>query len=177
MGINLIKREFFSVSGLFPDGFRTPRLAVYPFAPSDVAGMETGFDSPSVWRFSRGIDSAASAGEWLLSTLEDATQATFTVRIRETDELAGFCVLLPFGKDRVEAGGWLSSQFWRRGLGRELLDALTQHTSDGKGHCPLVADVDPENKAACCLLASAGFVARGGLWTVDPVSGRGAIAT
>lgn len=177
MGFNLIKRELYPVSGLCPDGFRTPRLAVSPFVPSDVAGMETGFDSPSVWRFSRGIDSAASAGEWLVSTLEDASQAAFTVRIRETGELAGFCVLLPFGKDRVEAGGWLSSQFWRRGLGRELLDALTQHTSDPKGHCPLVADVDPENDAACSLLASAGFVARGGLWTHHSVSERGAIAT
>ena len=166
MGINLIKKRSYPVTSLFPGGFQTPHLAVSGFKAEDALEMEDGFDSSSIWRFSRGIDSASAAGDWLVATLEDSTRAAFAVRLRATAELAGFCVLSSQGETRVEVGGWFAPRFWNQGMGRELLEALAQRTTDARGCCPLVAEVDPDNKAACCLLARTGFVADGGLWVV-----------
>lgn len=159
-----MKTDGYPVASLFPEGFVTPRLAVSPFRPGDVSEMGAGFEAPSVWRFSRGIDSVGAAGAWLQSTPDDPTRAAFAVRWGKTCALAGFCVLSRWGADRVEVGGWLAPFFWNRGVGGELLKEMRRRTTDAKGRCPLVAEVDPANDRAVHLLRRAGFVLDGGLW-------------
>jgi len=164
--MNLLKQRAHSLKSLFPNGLSTQRLAVSSFQPDDVSEMGAGFDSPDVWRFSLGIDSAEAAGSWLVGTLEDPSQAAFTVRLRDTRGLVGFFVLHRWRGERVELGGWFSSFFWNQGLGGELLEELKVGVIDAKGNCSLVAEVDPSNGPATRLLERFGFILTDGVWSV-----------
>jgi len=166
MRMNLLKQRPHSLKSLFPNGFSTLRLVVSSFQPDDVSEMGAGFDSPDVWRFSRGIDSAAAAGSWLVGTLNDPSQAAFTVRLQGTRDLAGFFVLRRWQGGRVELGGWFSTFFWNRGFGGELLQELKSGVIDVDGKCSLVAEVDPTNGPATHLLQRLGFILTDGVWAV-----------
>lgn len=164
MRFNLMQRDAHPVRCWFPAGFSTPRLGVLPFHPDDLREMGAGFESPEVWRFSKGIDSPEAAGRWLMGTVGDPFRSAFAVRFRESDKLAGFCVLSRWGETRVEVGGWFAFPFWNRGVGGELLGEMKRRMTDAQRACPLVAEVDPSNGGAVRLLQRAGFVLENGLW-------------
>lgn len=166
MRLNLLKQRDHSLKSLFPNGFSTQRLAVSSFQPGDASEMASGFDSPEVWQFSLGIDSVVAAGAWLIGTLDDPSQAAFTLRLRGTLDLVGFFVLHRWRGDRVELGGWFSPCFWNQGFGGELLDKLKAEVVDAKGGCSLVAEVDPSNGPAIHLLERLGFGLAEGVWSV-----------
>ena len=78
----------------------------------------------------------------------------FSVWLRESGELAGFCALTRWGAGEVEVGGWLSSMFWGQGLAKELLGEVICCTASYS----LVAEVHPDNQDAIYLLRALGFV-------------------
>ncbi len=169
MTINLLKKQPQAWKARFSEGFVTRRLMITPFRDGgDVCEMGAGFESPDLWRFSRGIDTPASAAAWLTDSVQNPSCAPFVVRYLPSRELAGFCVLNRWGGSQVELGGWLSTVFWGQGLGREFLKGVMHWMTDARGVCSLVAEVAPENAVATHLLESAGFVrdSGDGYWRV-----------
>ena len=116
--------------------------------------MGVGFDFPRVWTYSQGVENPLDAGIWLSRTLEDPSSAAFSVWLRESGELAGFCTLTRWGGGEIEVGGWLSSLIWGQGLAKELMGEVICCTAP----YPLVAEVHPDNQGAIYLLGASGFV-------------------
>lgn len=139
----------------------TPRLLIRPFVPGDAEVLVELFSDPSVAQF---VDagtplSMENANLWVHSSRENLLQhgyGTGAVVERETSEMIGWA---GFARPRDEPEQiiyGLGARHWRRGYGREIVEALVQF-ADTRGMETVYATVDPGNLVSARLLEESGF--------------------
>lgn len=101
---------------------------------------------------------------WLKYASDCPGFGIFTITMKETGELAGYCVVrrVEYEPDRdIEIGYVLASNFWGRGLATEITKGMIDYATD-HFHPPLIlAYTDPANHASNRVLEKCGFARNG----------------
>lgn len=149
---------------------KTERLVLRPMQLSDLEDLFAVFSNAQVMRY------------W--STLPHASREVTEALIRQTinaDPARTAEFVIEFkGKVIGKAGFWqmpelgylLHPDYWRRGFGREALEALIAYGFERLGLAQITADVDPENAASLALLGKLGFVETGRQKNTLEIGGR-----
>ncbi|MFC6238333.1 GNAT family N-acetyltransferase [Longivirga aurantiaca] len=143
----------------------TARLALSPYTEDDRAAFVAllGQDSvtcymgdgepmtevASVSMFTKVLDEIYPAGSWPIWC------------VREGGRLVGHAEVKPSPGERID--GWevvyaLDPSVWGRGLGTELVVALTAYAHDALGLVEVHATVDPANTASLDVLVRVGYI-------------------
>lgn len=146
---------------IFHSELATARLRIRPFEARDRQALVALFDDPRVAGYvddGRPLD-RATAELWIARSRENLAKHGYgTGAVVE----ACSCALIGWaGFARPEGGDQeiiygLAADRWRRGYGRELLQALLGFARE-RGIKPIKATVHPANAASIRLLRSAGF--------------------
>lgn len=139
----------------------TPRLLIRPFTAVDVPVLVNLFADPQVARFvgdgePLSIDNAVL---WVRNSTQNLARYGYGTGavVRRTDgEMIGWAGFArpEDGPEQIIYG--LGATHWRRGYGRELIEALVRF-ADSRGHPFAWATVDPANTGSLRLLDHMGF--------------------
>lgn len=140
----------------------TPRLIVRPFRDADGPALVALFADPRVHRFvdDGGPLAPARAQLWITRSRENLARhgyGTGAVVNRGGEELIGWAGFARPGGGSEELIYGLAADHWRRGLGRELLQALLRF-AEARAIAPVRATVDPRNRRSIALLTRNGFM-------------------
>ena len=147
-----------------PLNLTTRRLLLRPLRADDAPGMYAIYSDPETMRFwsSEAIQSleeaAGKVGEDLRLQL-DGSAAFWAVVLPKTGRVIGkfsFFYISPENR-RAEIGYVLNRQFWGKGYGTEILDAMIEMAFNTYQLHRLEADIDPDNAASLALLKKFGF--------------------
>jgi RimJ/RimL family protein N-acetyltransferase len=142
----------------------TRRLLLRPLHADDAPGMYAIYSDPETMRYwsskvIRDLEAAATmVGEDLRLQL-DGSAAFWAVVLPKTGRVIGkfsFFFINPDNR-RAEIGYVLNRQFWGKGYGTEMLDAMIGMAFDTYHLHRLEADIDPDNAASLALLGKFGF--------------------
>ncbi len=142
----------------------TRRLVLRPLRADDAPGMYAIYSDPETMRYRsskeiRDLEAAAGmVGEDLRLQL-DGSAAFWAVVLPKTGRVIGKFSLFTINPDnrRAEIGYVLNRQFWGKGYGTEILDAMIALAFDTYQLHRLEADIDPDNAASLALLRKFGF--------------------
>jgi RimJ/RimL family protein N-acetyltransferase len=141
----------------------TERLVLTPYAMHDVDELHRVMSDPRVMQHI-----GKGALMWpevrdivirVIATWNEMGMGWWTIRLREDGYLIGQICLRP-DKDlsEIAVGYGLDAAFWRKGYGREALQAVVAYGFNEKLLKRIVATVRPENTPSCALLERCGFV-------------------
>ena len=136
---------------------QTPRLRLRRARMDDLADIHAVLSDPLAMRYWSTLphQTLAQSEDWLRAMVaaDPALSDDFVI------EFEGRVIGKAGCWRRPDIGYVLHSSHWRKGLGREALQAVISHLFAAHvGPQALRADVDPRNQASLGLLASLGFV-------------------
>jgi [ribosomal protein S5]-alanine N-acetyltransferase len=141
----------------------TERLVLTPYGMRDVDELHRVMSDPRVMQH---VGKGALA--WpevrdivarVVASWDETGMGWWTIRLREEGYLIGQICLRP-DKDvsEIAVGYGLDAAFWRKGYGREALEAVVTHGFNEKSLKRIVATVRRENTPSRALLERCGFV-------------------
>ena len=142
----------------------TRRLLLRPLRADDAPGMYAIYSDPETMRYwssqvVKNLEAAAGiVGDDLRLQL-DGSAAFWAVVLPKTGRVIGKFSLFYINPEnrRAEIGYVLNRQFWGKGYGTEILDAMIATAFDVFHLHRLEADIDPDNAASLALLKKFGF--------------------
>ena len=156
----------------------TDRLILRPFEPTDFDAVHAYGSDPDVTRYTsfgpnteeetRGfletcVDGMARAAATSPEAHVETDSLDWAITLRDGDSLIGGCGLrggLP-GSGELETGYVLNRGHWRRGFGREAVEALRDFAFGPLGARRVFARIFPANAGSIALIESLGFVREG----------------
>ncbi len=153
--------------------FSTNRTDCRLYSPEDFDFVRAAMADDEVMRFIRpATDDSEIVRErtnfWLKYASDYPGFGIFMIRLNDTGELAGYCVVrrVEYNPDRdIEIGYVFASQFRGRGLATEVARGMIQYIVANYSPPLILAYTDPANTASGRVLEKCGF-ARNGIETV-----------
>lgn len=149
--------------------FNTNRTSCRLYRPADFDFVRVTMADEQVMRFIRpATDDSEIVRErtnfWLKYASDYPGYGVFMIRLNETDEQAGYCVVrrVEYDPDRdIEIGYVLDSRFWGSGLATEITLGMIQYVASNFSPPLILAYTDPANKASGRVLEKCGFTRNG----------------
>jgi RimJ/RimL family protein N-acetyltransferase len=147
----------------------TSRTSCNLYRPSDFDFVRATMADEQVMHFIRpATDDLGVVSErtdfWLKYASDYPGFGIFMIRLIETGELAGYCVVrrVEYAPDRdIEVGYVLAREYWGRGLATEITQGLIQYVAANFSPPLILAYTDPANTASNRVLEKCGFVRNG----------------
>lgn len=138
--------------------FQTERMFVRPLRKTDIDNFKLLLDHPKVKRYTDGTEIRLEEGEKdfeKLLTLSRAKNKDFWVWavVRKDDrKFLGTCAVIKTGEEEHEIGYRLFDEFWGRGYGHEIAEALVDFCHTEMNLENIKAYVDSTNRASVRIL-------------------------
>jgi ribosomal-protein-alanine N-acetyltransferase len=132
----------------------TSRLILRPFREEDVDRLAELMANPDFMRFSLGPythEQTQTVVQKFLAWNQAGLPSQFAVIFRGNNELIGYCGFLHWhldGKDEIEIGYRLHSDYWGRGLATEAARVVRGHAFKDLGLPRVISLIHPDNIAS-----------------------------
>lgn len=151
-----------------PPPLETPRLTIRPLAAGDLEGLMAVNGDEAVTKHLpyaawKSLEDAKAWYERMQGLQATGTAIQFVIVDKASGKPAGTCLLFRYdrGSARAELGYVLGRAHWGHGVMHEALVALIDAAFKHMGIRRLEAEVNPENKPSCRVLARLGFSREG----------------
>ncbi|MFM7401693.1 MAG: GNAT family N-acetyltransferase [Bacteroidota bacterium] len=148
---------------------KTSRSSCRFYHPSDFDFVRATMADEQVMHFIRpATDDSEIVRErtdfWLKYASDYPGFGIFMIRLNETGEVAGYCVVrrVEYAPDRdIEIGYVLAREYWGRGLATEITQGMIKYAIANFNPPLILAYTDPANAASNRVLEKCGFAGNG----------------